>query len=96
MLLCLQALTDILNDPNGDASPYVPHLQQQAHSRDFRRIYPSEASCTAPAAATGSHGALGVDSLVQHAGNRALLGVLACVFRDVQVRTAFSGEVIHI
>eukprot|EP00878_Enallax_costatus_P024336 GHUV01025969.1.p1 GENE.GHUV01025969.1~~GHUV01025969.1.p1 ORF type:complete len:841 (+),score=309.56 GHUV01025969.1:338-2860(+) len=78
------ALTDILSDPNGDTSPYIPHLQQQSHSRDFRRIYPSEASTAASQAAAGSPGLLAVGGSLQHAGNKALLGVLACVFRDVQ------------
>lgn len=81
----LQALSDILNNPDGDASPYIPHLEQQPHSRDFRRIYPSEASNAVPTGVAGVSGLLDVGGLMWRAGNQALLGVLACIFRDVQV-----------
>ena len=41
-------------------------------------------------AAPGSPGLLNAGGSLQHAGNKALLGVLACMFRDVQVRVHSS------
>ncbi|WIA21326.1 hypothetical protein OEZ85_000553 [Tetradesmus obliquus] len=94
------ALGELLSNPDGDASPFIPMLQQQTPQLgDFRRVYPS---CDAAAAAAGTAGSGGSISglagrqqssllgdeqargFLWRAGNRALLGVLASIFRDVQ------------
>jgi hypothetical protein len=77
-------------------------LQQQAlQLGDFRRIYPSCDIAAAAAGPAGSGGSItGVSSrqqssllqdeqargFLRQARNRMLLGVLASIFRDVQVR----------
>jgi hypothetical protein len=101
MAQLLQALGEVLSNPDGDASPFIPMLQQQTPQLgDFRRVYPSCDTAAAAAGAAGSGGSVtGVTSRQQsglfaeeqargflwRAGNRALLGVLASIFRDVQV-----------
>lgn len=101
----MQALGELLSNPDGDASPFIPMLQQQTPQLgDFRRVHPS---CDAAAAAAGTAGSGGSISglagrqqssllgdeqargFLWRAGNRALLGVLASIFRDVQVRSGF-------
>jgi hypothetical protein len=98
----------VLSNPDGDASPFIPVLQQQAPQLgDFRRVYPS---CDTTAAATGPAGSggsvTGVSSRQQsgllqdeqargflwRAGNRMLLGVLASIFRDVQVTICIAAS----
>jgi hypothetical protein len=102
--LLQQALNEVLSNPDGDASPFIPMLQQQTPQLgDFRRVYPScDTAAAAAAGAAGSSGSITAATcgrqqsgllgdeqargFLWRAGNRALLGVLASIFRDVQVQ----------
>ncbi|KAF6255360.1 hypothetical protein COO60DRAFT_227963 [Scenedesmus sp. NREL 46B-D3] len=101
------ALDEVFSNPDGDASPFTPMLQQQAPQLgDFRRVYPAcDATAGAAAGAGAGAGAAGSGGSISgvtgrqpsgllgdgqargflwRVGNRALLGVLASIFRDVQ------------
>jgi hypothetical protein len=108
-LLCsllLQALTAVLSNPDGDASPFIPMLQHPAPQLgDFRRVYPSYDTAAAAAGPAGSGGSVTggtgrqqsglqdeqAPGFLWRAGNKVLLGVLASIFRDVQVKIWLWG-----
>lgn len=98
-MLLWQALDDIISNPDGDASPFVPVALQAAKQNDYRRVYPSCGSKDTQLTAAREHSRLWDDEQIRafmwHAGNRALLGVLASIFKDVQVSRSGRGRWKH-